>query len=302
MKRIFILLFAVCMFQILFSCKAKTTATEEQVPLVSVKTTEVIKGDIESTISLNGKTIYLKKSSIVSPIPGYINKINIRYGEAVQKDDVLFEIQTKENKALENINSNKENPGIVKVMAPAGGIINELIINETGGYVVEGGILCSIVDINDLVIQMNMPFQFNAIVKKDMKCKMILPDNTAIYGTVYKILPIINEASQTQNVLIKPETNRKLPENLNLVVQFIKEKHTGSFLVVRDAVMTNETQSEFWVMKVSGQYLAVKIPVKKGMENDSIIEISSPELNINDLIITEGAYGLADSTAINIEK
>jgi biotin carboxyl carrier protein len=290
------------MSQILFSCKAKITATEEQLPLVSVKTSEVKQGDIESTISLNGKTIYLKKNSIVSPIPGYIIKMNIRFGEVVQKNDILFEIQTKENKALENINSDNQTLGIVKVMAPAGGVINELIINETGGYIVEGGILCSIVETNDLVIQMNMPFQFNDIMKKDMKCKIILPDNTDVYGYVYKILPIINETSQTQNVLIIPETSRQLPENLNLVVQFTKEKHTGSFIVAKDGVMTNEIQSEFWVMKVSGQKLAVKIPVIKGLENDSLVEISSPELNINDLIITEGAYGLADSTAINIEK
>ena len=66
--------------------------------------------------------------------------------------------------------------------------------------------------------------------------------------------------------------------------------------------MTNETQSEFWVMKINGGNLAVKVPVKRGIENDSVVEVSSPDLKMNDLLISEGAYGLADSTIVKIEK
>jgi len=70
-------------------------------PLVSVKTLPYT-SDIENNVSFNGKTIYLKKNPVVSPIAGYIVRINVKFGDEVQKNDVLFEIQTKENKALEN--------------------------------------------------------------------------------------------------------------------------------------------------------------------------------------------------------
>ena len=302
MKRIIILFFTVYLFQMLISCKTKDTSVKEQIPVVSVKTTAVKKGDIENKVTLNGKTIYLKKNIIVSPIAGYVTKLNIRYGEVVQKNDVLFEVQTKESKALGNTGTIKESAGFIKVLAPAGGIINELIINETGGFVVEGGPLCSIVETADFIIKMNVPFQYNALVKRNMKCKIILPDNTFLDGYVDKILPVINAATQTQDVLIKPYSNRPLPENLNLLVQFINEKHTESLLVVKSAVMTNETQSKFWVMKIIGGNLAVKVPVKRGIENDTIMEISSPALKMNDLLISEGAYGLTDSTIVKIEK
>ena len=66
--------------------------------------------------------------------------------------------------------------------------------------------------------------------------------------------------------------------------------------------MTNETQSEFWVMKIIDSNLAVKINVVRGIENDSIVEISSPDLHIDDLLISEGAYGLSDSTIVKIKK
>jgi hypothetical protein len=55
-------------------------------------------------------------------------------------------------------------------------------------------------------------------------------------------------------------------------------------------------------MKINTGDTAVKIPVKKGIENDSIAEVISSELKVNDLIISDGAYGLPDSTIVSIVK
>ena len=101
---------------------------------------------------------------------------------------------------------------------------------------------------------------------------------------------------------IKPETTRQLPENLNLLIRFISERHHQALLVSKSSLMTNETQSEFWVMKIGSDNLAVKVPVRKGIENDTVAEIISPVLNVSDLIISEGAYGLPDSTTIRIAR
>jgi len=302
MKYVTILLITVSLLCALSSCNEQSTSQNGQPPLVSVKTTPIKQGDIENNVILNGKTIYLKKNTIVSPIAGYVVKMNIKFGDRVKKNDVLFEIQTKENKALENAHTFNDNMGIIKVVASSDGIIYELDINETGGYVVEGGLLCSIVENKDLIVQVNVPFEYNALIKIGTQCKIFLSDNTSFDGAVYKILPIINEADQTQIVLIKLNTNRQLPENLNLTVQFINAKHSCSYLVTKEAVITNETQDEFWVMKIINNNLAVKIPILKGIENDSVMEILSSDLNINDFVISEGAYGLPDSTVVKIVK
>jgi hypothetical protein len=55
-------------------------------------------------------------------------------------------------------------------------------------------------------------------------------------------------------------------------------------------------------MRIENDSIAVTIPVTRGIENDSIVEILSPLLNINDMIIYEGAYGLPDSTVIEIAE
>ncbi|MCJ7449668.1 MAG: HlyD family efflux transporter periplasmic adaptor subunit [Bacteroidales bacterium] len=302
MKNITILFLATAELLLLVSCKQQTTVQNDILPLVSVKASSIIQGDIENLISFNGKTIYLKKNLVVSPIAGYIVSANAKFGKEVQRDEILFEIQTRESKALGSAGTSAGSVGTIKVSAPSDGFVNELIINETGGYVVEGGSLCSIVNNKDLMVQLNVPFEYNAMIRSGKKCKIILPDNTIFNGAVYQVLSLIDEANQTQSVLIKPESRRLLPENLNLTIQFILDQHLQTFLVSRSSLMTNETQSTFWVMKIINDSLAVKIPVIRGIENDSIAEIISPLLNKSDLVISEGAYGLPDSTIVKIVK
>ena len=302
MKRLLILFFAVCIFQMLSSCKTRSTAGDEQMPVVSVKASPVIRGDIEDEISFNGSTVYLRKNAVISPIAGFIVKVNVRFGQEVNQGEILFEVQTRESKVLESGERTSGDLGTVKITATSGGFINDLNISEAGGFIAEGGDLCTIVNNKDLMVKLNVPFEYNNILTRERKCKIRLADNTSITGSVFRILPVMDEINQTQTVLIKPETARQLPENLNLLIRFISDRHRQALLVSKSSLMTNETQSEFWVMKIGANNLAVKVPVKKGIENDTVAEIISPLLNVNDLVISEGAYGLPDSTTIRLVK
>jgi hypothetical protein len=298
------LFIAILVLSFIYSCKDNKQEKDQnaQVPKVSVKTTSITLGNIENNINLNGKTIYLKKNPVISPIAGFIVKINVSFGDKVKKNDVLFEIKTRESKALENMDSSYVKTGIIEILATSSGIINELIINQTGIYIVEGSLLCTIVENDNFLVQVNVPFEFNDLLKIERSCEVFLPDATILDGEIIKVMPVINETSQTQNVLIKLITNRPLPENLNVIVQFVTSKHNSSYLLPKEAVLTNETQNEFWVMKIMNDTIAVKTTIIKGIENDSMIEVISPALTLNDIIITEGAYGLPDSTVIKIVK
>jgi hypothetical protein len=300
MKKITISFLAAALLLFPVSCSQPQAARNELSPRVLVKASQVVKGDIENYISFSGKTVYLKKNLVVSPISGYIVSARPKFGEEVKRDEVLYEIQTRESKALGTDATPTGSIGTIKIAAPSDGFINEIMINETGGYVVEGGSLCSIINNKDLMIQLNVPFEYNPLIKAGKKCKIILTDNSILSGSVYRVLSTIDETNQTQSVLVKPETGRLLPENLNLNIQFVNEQHNQSLLVSRSSLMSNETQNEFWVMKIINDSLAVKIPVVKGIGNDTITEVTSSLLNKNDLVISEGAYGLPDSTIVKI--
>ena len=279
------------------SCSKKEAEQAEQKPIVSVRAASVKLGEIDSKLTFNGKTVYLKKNMVSSPISGYVRLIAVKFGDYVKKGELLFEIQTKENKALEN--SNVGNAGLIKVFAPAQGVVNTLNTTENGAYVVEGATLCTVAENQEVLVQLNLPFEFNSLVKTGETCTLVLGEDTRFSGTIYQILPTVDDANQTQQVLIKPHYNKPLPENLNLEVELLKVRHSKSYLIPRNALMTNETQTEFWVMKVVNN-IAIKVPVKKGIENDETVEVLNSGLTTTDLVISEGAYGLNDSSAVKI--
>jgi hypothetical protein len=302
MKKLFIQLLFFSIIYTLSSCSHKSASSDEQMPVVSVKAEQIASGTIENEISFNGSTVYLKKTQVLSPISGYVVGTNIRFGQVVQKGIPLFELKTRESKALESVNDSAGISGTVKINAGSDGFISELNVNETGVYVTEGSTLCTIVNNNDLLIRLNVPYEYVSLLSREKTCRIMLADQTVISGSVFRILPSVDESNQTQTILIKPGTSKLIPENLNLLIFFIKEKHDDAMLVSKSSLMTNETQSEFWVMKINTGDTAVKIPVKKGIENDSIAEVISSELKVNDLIISDGAYGLPDSTIVSIVK
>jgi hypothetical protein len=287
----------------LYSCKTGGSKEEEQQDtVVSVKAERLVQGNIPTELSFNGSTVYLKKSPVVSPISGYITKVNARYGDEVRRNDVLFEIQTRESQALEG-DSSIRNFGIIRVTAVSEGFIDDITVNATGVFVSEGGSLCNIVNSRDLMIRVNVPFEYNSIMKRGKKCSIYLSDNSFISGSVTGILPVMDQENQTQTILIRPDTGRQLPENMNVIIKFAGESpRDKAFLVSKSALMTNETQSEFWIMKIDSGNIAVKVPVLKSLANDSIAEIMSSRLRLNDLVISEGAYGLPDSTVVKIAE
>lgn len=293
---------------LMFSCKSKPAETVSDAldAKVSVKTTTVINGSIDDILNLNGKTVFLKKNGVVASIPGYIKKVYVQYGDLVRKNNLLFDIQTKENKALEKsgIDPQLSSPssGVISILAPSNGIIGELNINSAGVYVVEGTQLCTVTENQDLMVQVNVPYEYNKMIRINQGCKIILPDGTQLDGNISKLMPLINEVSQTQNVLIRMRGNRPLPENLNVIVQFVRSSHSKAMLIPKEALLSNEIQQDFWVMKIWHDSIALKVPVTRGYENNRMVEVLSPDLSLKDFIIVEGAYGLSDSTIVKIAK
>ena len=255
-----------------------------------------MEGQIEEYLTLNGKTVYLKKDKIVAPIPAYVTRVNVQHGDLVKQGDVLFELQTRENRALDN------NANMLKVTAPAEGTVSEIVANQPGAYMMEGDLLCMLVENRDLLIQVNVPYEYHRMMTRGNICRVLLPDQTGFAASIATILPDINETDQTQTVLLKPGYPVAIPENLNLSIRFVLHSHSPSLLVPREAIMTNEKLTEFWIMKISQDSIAVRVPVEKGLENDSLVEVISPRLGPGDPVITVGAFGLPDSSIVKLIK
>jgi hypothetical protein len=75
---------------------------------------------------------------------------------------------------------------------------------------------------------------------------------------------------------------------------------TEAISLPKQSVLSDETQTNFWVMKVIDSATAVKVPVTKGIEIDNKVEILSPVFSPTDKILFTGNYGLNDTARIKI--
>jgi multidrug efflux pump subunit AcrA (membrane-fusion protein) len=288
------------------SCKHKTTTeTETEVDARTPVTVTAVSFDpLEEFVELNATSTFLQKSYVKSNLTGYIKAVNTKYAAIVNAGQALFTLKTKESDAIGNT-INKLDPGfrfsgVNIVRASTGGYVSELS-HQVGDYVQDGEQLAIISNVNSFVFVMNVPYEYKQFVSNNKQVELTLPDGTRILGTVQTAMPFMDSVSQTQSVAIKVHSSQPIPQNLVAKVKVVTVSKAAAISLPKPAVLSDETQSDFWVMKMINDSTAVKVSVKKGIETGDRIEIVSPAFNPNDKILLTGNYGLADTAKVKIE-
>ena len=303
MKRKAVVLFISAAAIIFISCKHKAAEEDNpERPVTAVTFTQPVTQGFTDFIQLNGNTQFQKKSVIRANITGYITDMHWKQGNRISAGSLFCNIKTKEQDALKNIDARepslKQFQTPISVTSSSAGIITAVNYSK-GDFVSEGDILATITDPASLVLAVNVPYEYHHEVYKGKDCTVQFPDGKVISATIQEEVPYIDSASQTQTYLIRFPGNSLLPENMNLIVHIPVKQHQQAIALPMEAIQADETQEEFWVMKLANDSLAVKVPVKVGSQHDSLREIISG-VNINDRIIVKGAYGLSDSSSVNI--
>jgi biotin carboxyl carrier protein len=297
-------IYALCCSGLLSSCTNKNEANEDAEPVVSsVSVTSPVMHNFTDFIQLNGNTQFQKKLVVRANITGYITSMKWKTGDHIAGGTLFCTIKTKEQDALKNTDSNdpslKQFQTPLKVYANASGLITG-VNYSVGDFVNEGDVLATITDPSSLVLVVNVPYEYHSFVFRGRSCSVVFPDGKIMASKIQEEVPIVDAASQTQSYLIRFPGNQSMPENINLVVHIpVKQSHNAISLPL-EAIQTNETQDEFWVMKMANDSIAVRVPVNVGLQADSLREIISG-VSINDKIIKTGAYGLTDSSMVKLQ-
>lgn len=289
------------------ACKqqATTTADAGSAAITPVKVTTVKDSTLSESISLTAVSAYLQKSLLKANINGYIQKANATPGQNVAAGQIIFKIITKEARAIGNV-VNKLDPsfrftGISNIKAAQSGMVVQ-VNRQKGDYVQDGDLLATVISKSSLVFLLDLPFEYRNIVSQNKTIQVLLPDGEKLNGSVSGTLPSVDSLAQTQRLIIRVANATNIPEGLIAKVVLVKTNHPNAQVLPKSAVLSNETEDEFWVMKLTNDSTAVKIGIKKGLENDGLIEIDSPKFKQNDKIITFGNYGLADTAKVKIQK
>lgn len=250
--------------------------------------------------TLNANTIFLSKASVRSSFQGYVENSLKSIGDSVRIGDVLFRMQTKEAAAADSITLPSGTPlfsRFVDIHSRVNGIVTEINFHP-GDYVSDGDQLAKVGEPSSLRAVLSVPYQALKEIRVSADCMVRVPGGGMFCAVVDKFVPTVDPVSQTQTVLLKFRGTVSLPENLNLIVQFPVKQIPDAILLPRQAVLSNETQDQFWIMKVLHDSMAVRVDVARGIETDSLVQILSPHLNSGDRIVLDGAYGLPDTAKI----
>ena len=274
-------------------------------PVIPVQITHVGDSSLAEYVELSATSAYLEKSFVKANINGYIEKANAQTGQKVGSGQNLFTMITKEARSIGNA-INRLDPGfkfsgISNIRAEQGGIIVQ-VNHQKGDYVQDGEALATISNRNSLVFLLDLPYELNQIIRQNGNLNILLPDGTSLAGAVSGTMPAVDSLAQTQRYIIKVPSGKDIPEGLIAKVRLSKLTHPNAQVLPRSAVLANETEDEFWVMKLINDSTAVKVNVKKGIDNSNTMEVLSPKFSKMDRIITSGNYGIADTAKVRIQK
>ena len=285
--------------------KKEAESDDQQTTVVTpVTVTGIATGPMAQYIELNATSTFLQKSVVKASANGYLKTVNAIVGHTVRAGGELFVLKTKEAQSIGNtinaLDSTFKFSGLITIRAAVTGHISE-VNHQTGDYVQEGEQLAVINDVNSFVFVMNLPYELRPYVLGKKNVQLKLPDGTSLSGTVSEVTAVVDSAAQTQNIFIKVN-QQQLPVNLIAKVTIEKVAKPKAISLPKPTVLSDETQTKFWVMKVIDSATAVKVPVTKGIETNDRVEITSPAFSANDRFLLSGNYGSGDTAKIKIVK
>jgi len=284
---------------------AAAPATDSVDARTPVTVTLVGHDAINDSIELNAVSAFLQKSYVKANANGYLQSSDVYPGKYVEIGQPLFSLKTKEAQIIGNsirvLDSTLKFTGVNQIKANQHGYITQLN-HQSGDYVQDGEQLAVISDRNSFVFLLDLPYELRPYVLNKGVVSLQLPDGERLTGRIGEVMPTVDSASQTQNVVIRVSPPHAIPENLIAKVHIEKLSHAGAQSLPKAAVLTNDTEDEFWVMKLIDSATAVKVSVKKGIETKDRVEILSPGFSPSDRILVSGNYGLPDTAKVKVTE
>ena len=291
-------------FILALSCKNKTNNSIGKKAPINVQVAEVQQNDIKEYLTFNGITQFQQKENIRSNVTGYVSWTKYKIGDHIRTGQTFATVRTKEQDALkEAVKIDSTLSKFVKpqsIQSNATGVITILNVT-TNDYLAEGDILATVVQPKSLVVQVNVPYEYKDYVSIGSSCEIVLQNEKSISTKITGTLPTIDPVAQSQSFLIALP-NEDIPENLNVQVRMVYREDTKAMTVPKSALQTNELLTEYWVLKLTNDSVAIKHSVTPKLKNDSLVQIESNELHIGDKVITTGGYQMQDSTIISVQK
>jgi len=292
---------------LLAGCQAKNeaAATAEETPeaITPVTVIAISTGPMEEFVELNATSVFRQKWILRSNLNGYLQKADVQLNKRVSTGQALFTIKTKEAVSIGNtidiLDPSFKFSGVNTIHSNGTGFISE-VTHQPGDYVQDGEQLAVVTDTRSFVFLLDLPYGMRPYIIGKKSVQLTLPDGEKMMAFVSGVMPGMDSASQTQRVILKVNTTHPLPENLIAKVRLVKQEASNAAFLPKAAILSDEAQSSFWIMKLINDSTAAKTIIQKGIEAGDNVQIVSPVFSPQDKILLTGNYALPDTAKVKV--
>ena len=290
--------------------------------VVEVKTSVVRSGNIEETVDATGSTSTQREAQLRSPVTGVILRFQLFNGDPVKRGQTVAVIRMKESQAAirgaeelariavtpqqqreaeQALELTRKAAHDVAITAPFDGVLNMKLKNEME-VVAEGEQLAALVDMESIVFIADVSVSRLGKIKlgQSADVRFSTTPEQIVRGTVRRVESQANPSDQTVRVQI--QLSQAIPDltgSLFGYAAIVVGKRLNALLVPAAALLHNDETNVSSVMVITDS-LAHTVAVTLGVVHGALAEISAPALSVGTRVITEGHYGLPDSTRVRV--
>ena len=280
----------------------KTTETHYKLPLPTVTIGHPVVKNKAVYESFRAVSRYLQNVNFRARTQGVVTKVFTTPGDEVRAGQPLFIIKPVELSALEKSPLSHDMGNSSDTIFSKQNVLTNQVMVQQGDYVQPGNLLASAFKKNSLVAITYIPFSKVSSIQKNNPCMVFIPGKKPVNSLFKRQLFSADTATQTQPFVVPLPSNLHLSEGMNLQVNYKEKEITNGIFVPRDAVLSNEEETSFWLMKMAGNSKVIKVPVTIGLQGEKVVQILTGDITPSDKIVIQGAYGLSDSTTVKIVK
>lgn len=246
---------------------------------------------ITDSLPLSGEVKARAEVSIFSTVPGKVQEIRVREGDAVENDQVLAFIDRSEaglTYALAPVKSTI--PGLVKKVAV-----------ETGAWITPQSPLFQVVDMDTVEVVVHVPERDIRRVSAGLPARVTVishPDRV-FNGTVSRLSPVVDPVSRTREARISiPNPGHLLKPGMFGEVRIVMRVSTGDLVIPLDAVLEREGRRFVYVVE-EGRAARME-PVFGIREADRVAVLSGLEPGARVIVI--GQQNVDQGDPVNVTE
>ncbi|MGH7996538.1 MAG: efflux RND transporter periplasmic adaptor subunit [Opitutaceae bacterium] len=261
---------------------------------------------------------------VASPVSGTITQARVTEGQRVDKGEVLFELDSRVAKvavdaaqivaarqeelykqgntslnsvqdAQARLAAAKAQLALLRVIAPLTGTVTRVGVRP-GEAVDPATVLAEVINLNRLAVQADIPVAEADPLRTGQSVE--IESSRPIAATLTYIGSAVDSTMGTIPVVASIPAGSGLRPGQFVAIRIAVAKHSD-VLAAPEASVVTDISGKSVIAVISGGKATV-LPVKTGLRDRGLVEVSAPGLKPGAIVATVGAYGLPDGTRIRV--